>query len=192
MFRGLIIAMVLMVSAPLVFAQAGPRTESEDAELKKVYLYQWTDDKGILHITDGLEKVPKQYRDKATKLEQPQEEKEEPGQPEKKVSPSSDFSDAEKIDESRKFLWQQRMRAARSRLADLEQRYRELDRKRLEVIGKWGGVAAGHREGILESERIEQEMKRMKPDLDSAREQVEVVIPEDARKAGVPPGWLRE
>lgn len=192
MFRGVIIAMVLIVSAPLVSAQDIPKTGTEDAELKKIYLYQWIDGKGVVHITDSLEKVPKQYRDKATKLEQPQEEPGQPGLPNKGLSPYRGFSDVEGIDADRKAEWQQRMKEARARLADVEKRYRELDQKRLDAVGQWGGIAAGHREGVMESERIEQEMEQLKPELDAARNQVEVVIPEEARKAGVPPGWLRE
>jgi hypothetical protein len=35
-------------------------------------------------------------------------------------------------------------------------------------------------------------MKQVQKEKDDARNEVEVVIPEAARKAGVPPGWLRE
>jgi len=190
MWKGVIIAMVLLVSAPQVFAQAVPKKD-EEAELKKRYIYQWTDDKGVLHITDGLGKVPEQYRDKATKLEQPQEEQGRPGLPKGRVPPYRGFSDADAIEEDNKVEWQQRMKEARSQLADVEKRYQELEAKRLEALGK-GGIATGHREGPMEAERIEQEMQALKSELDAAREQVEVVIPEEARKAGVPPGWLRE
>jgi hypothetical protein len=35
-------------------------------------------------------------------------------------------------------------------------------------------------------------MKEVQKQIDEARNMVDVVIPEEARKAGVPPGWLRE
>jgi hypothetical protein len=190
MFRIVFITIVLMVSTPLVFAETD--LKPGEAELKTIHLYQWIDDNGALHITDGLEKVPKQYRDRATTLEQPQEDKGEPGRPEQRASQHGGYADTEGTSDDRKAEWQQRMKDAKSRLADLEQQYQELDRKRVDALGTWGGAAAGHREGQVEAERIEQEMMRMKAEISAAREQVEVVIPEEARKAGVPPGWLRE
>jgi hypothetical protein len=35
-------------------------------------------------------------------------------------------------------------------------------------------------------------MKGVQSEIDAARNDLDVVIPEEARKAGVPPGWLRE
>ena len=44
----------------------------------------------------------------------------------------------------------------------------------------------------MKAQKIEEEMQQVQREIDSARNEVENVIPEQARKAGVPPGWLRE
>ena len=92
-----------------------------------------------------------------------------------------------------KTAWQERLREWKEQLADAEARYRELDKMHKEALGKWGGgVASGHLEGRAEAEGIEQEMKEVQLAIDEAKNMVEKVIPEEARRAGVPPGWLRE
>jgi hypothetical protein len=35
-------------------------------------------------------------------------------------------------------------------------------------------------------------MKQVQKEIDDTRNRINVVIPEEARKAGIPPGWLRE
>jgi len=185
-----IILIVFLFAAGTSFAQTDQQKKAEEEELKKSYLYQWTDDKGVVHITDGLGKVPEKYRDKAVKLESPK--RDESGQGEQRTYEQVTPADEEGREEDRKAEWQQRMKEARKRLADAERRYQELDQKRTEALGKWGGAASGHLEGRVEAERIEREMNPVRQNINDARNEVEVVIPEAARKAGVPPGWLRE
>lgn len=183
------LTIVLLFAAGTVVAQVD---QQKQPEVKKSYLYQWIDDKGIAHVTDNLGAVPKKYREKVFIVEQPQS-KEEPAQGRPQLSPPSSPVDVQGIEEDRKAEWQERMRDARKRQADAEQRYRELDQKRTDALGKWGGSAvSGRLEGQAEAARIEQEMKKVRQEIDDAKNQVENVIPEEARKAGVPPGWLRE
>jgi len=185
------LTIVFVFAVVTVFAQVD---QQKQPEAKKSYLYQWTDDKGIAHITDGLGKVPKKYRDRAVQMEsQSTEETTGEQQPQKGTVAPPTYNDQTGIDEDKKAEWQERMKTARKRLADAEQRYRALDQQRTEAFGKWGGSAAsGHLEGQEEAARIEQEMKQVRQEIDDARNQVENIIPDEARKAGVPPGWLRE
>jgi len=184
----ILVILVLTGFAMTVFAQDDPPAQTEDKELKKSYLYQWTDDNGIVQITDSLEKVPKQYRDKAVKMTQEKTEGADLGQQmqQRPVTPSGAGSDA-----AVKGVWQQRMREAKLRLADAERRYKELDQRRKELLRTSVGVAFGGRE-VIEAENIELQMKDVQKEMDKARNDIEVVIPDDARKQGIPPGWLRE
>jgi len=192
MRRMLFLILVLTGFAVTVFAQADPQEQTEDKELQKSYLYQWTDDKGIVHITDGLGKVPKQYRDKAIKLTQSKKEGADQGQQvqQEPVYPSG--AESEAANAVVKGEWQQRMRAAKQRLADLEKRYQELDQRRNELLRSWGADAFGRRTERIEAEKIEQQMKDVQREIDQARHDIDVVIPDEARKGGIPPGWLRE
>jgi hypothetical protein len=183
------LTIVFLIAAGTAFAQVD---QQKQAEVKKSYLYKWIDDKGVAHVTDNLGMVPKQYREKVLVIEQPQRT-EEPAARQPQLSPPSSSEDDQWLEEDRKASWQERMRDARKRLADAKQRYRALDRKRIEALEKWGGSAAsGHLEGRAEADRIEQEMKQVQREIDDARNQIENVIPEEGRKAGIPPGWLRE
>jgi DNA repair exonuclease SbcCD ATPase subunit len=190
--RKLLLIIMLMGFAMTVYAQADQQAPTEDKELKKSFLFQWTDAKGVTHIADGLDKVPKAYRDKALKLEQPKKEDTDQGQQVHQDRGYPSGANAPVSDTAAKNAWQQRMKEARQRLAEAESRYRELDQRRNEVLGSWGGPASGHLSGRIEADKIEQEMKDVQKEIDAARKDIDVVIPEDARKAGVPPGWLRE
>jgi chromosome segregation ATPase len=89
-------------------------------------------------------------------------------------------------------MWQRRVGAAKQRLAAAEQHYRELENRRTTLLGQWGTPAYAPPEARSEAERLAQEMRSVQKEIDDARNEVEVAIPEEARKAGVPPGWLRE
>jgi chromosome segregation ATPase len=187
---------MLLVSTPAVFAQdsgqAGSQEEKKPEE-KKSYLYQWTDSTGGVHITDGLDKVPQEFRAGAQRLESASGE----GAAEDRSgrlhsSEPAGPSRQEKIEESQKAEWQQRVNTAKQRLADAEKRYHDLEQKRATMLGPWG-VRANAPAGVrLEMEQLDKEMQRVQREINEARNEVEVVIPEAARKAGVPPGWLRE
>jgi hypothetical protein len=186
---GLLIA-VLTASAQTTDQTVDQKGQTKEQEPKKHIIYQWTDGKGVVHITDQLGKVPERYRSTARRVEAPAGEGTE--SIEQQSPPDSGNVDEENREADLKEDWQQRMKEAKRHLADLEQRYRELDQKRTELLGKWGGVASGHLEDKAEAERIGQEMKQVQQEIGDARNQVEVVIPDEARKAGIPPGWLRD
>jgi hypothetical protein len=184
--------LVLTGYATTASAQVEPQAQTEDKEIEKSYLYQWVDDKGIVHITDSLGKVPKQYNDKAIKMTQPGKEDVDQEQQvqQRPVYPSE--AETEGDGTAMKAVWQQRMRGAKQRLADAEKRYEKLDQHRNALLRNWGADAFGRRTERIEAEKIEQQMKEVQQEIDDARNEIEVVIPDEARKANVPPGWLRE
>jgi hypothetical protein len=187
-----ILAVFLVVSAGTGFAETAGQKTAEDKEPKKHYLYEWHDDKGVVHITDELGKVPPKYRDQARQVEVPKKDEAVKGRQGPQTQSGPGHPESQGGEEAGKAEWQRRMKDARQRLADAERRYWALDQKRREALEKGGGPASGRREGLVEAERIEQEMRRAQREIDDARNRIEVVLPEEARKAGVPPGWLRE
>jgi hypothetical protein len=192
MRRILLLILVLTGFAMTVFAQADPQAQTEDKAHQQNYLYQWTDDKGIVHITDGLGKVPKQYRDKTIKLKQTKKEDIDQGQQVQQEPTYPSGAESEEADAVVKREWQERLREAKRRLDTAEKRYHELDQRRNELLRSWGGPAYGRLVDRTEVEKIEQEIKDVQREIDEARNDVDVVIPEEARKEGIPPGWLRE
>ncbi len=189
-----ILTALLLAGATAAFAQTADQNSGQGEkkqEERKSVLYRWIDDRGNVHITDNLNKVPEKYRPNARRLETTEKAPEDAGPPrEQGVSPYSGY-DAERDADLRE-EWQGRMKAAKRTLADAERRYRELEQKRNSLLQSWGGPASGHLEGREEAERMAREMNEVQKEIDAARNQIENVIPDEARKAGVPPGLLRE
>jgi hypothetical protein len=184
------IATILLVSVLAAFAQTGGETETK--KVKKQYLYEWTDTKGGVHITDDLGDVPERYREKARKIEIPRGKEIGPEQKTQGETESPSGAAAEEREAASKAAWQERLRQWKKRLADARKRYSDLDQQRTEALGQWRGASSGHLEGRVEAERITREMEGVQREIDEARDMVETVIPEEARRAGIPPGWLRE
>jgi hypothetical protein len=187
-----LIAVFLFLSVSALPAPAQTAGSAGDAGEKQSYLYEWTDGKGVVHITDSLDKVPEQYRPNARRLEAAPEEGAAPDRPRQQGTAPSAGSAEEEHEARQKALWQQRLSGAKQRLAGAEQRYRELEQRRTALLGQWGTPAYAPPSARIEAERLSEEMKGVQKEIDNARNEIEVVIPEEARKAGVPPGWLRE
>jgi hypothetical protein len=188
-FSALFVCCVLsLVFTPAAFAA------EENQEPQKRELYQWKDDKGVFHITDDAGKIPEKYRSKAEKIESIKGTESEPpsesGGTNEVGTPSTSNEESEDLQRS---MWLALLKEWRGKLANAELRLQELKLKREEALMRWGGSAAsGRLEGRKEAEQIEQEMRTVQREIDEARRQIEVVIPDEARKAGIPPGWLRE
>ncbi len=177
---------ILIIAAAPVFAESDSQPENRD--LKKQYLYGWVDNNGIGHITDSLSKVPEQYRSKARKIESGKGQETAPDQrQEPEYAPNSENAEA-----PAKAEWQQRIKDWKMRLADAEKHYRDLEQERNDLFRAWGSPALAPIKNRQRAEEIDQEMKTVQQEIDESKNMLEVAIPEEARKSGVPPGWLRE
>src|SRR5512135_3403956 len=110
---GIFLAAVLLASAFPVFAQTGGNAGG--VEEKQTYIYKWTDSQGVVHITDGLDKVPAQYRRDALKLEAIPEEGTAPNRPGRQGVSTPAGSGGEQREAEQKAMWQQRLSAAKQR-----------------------------------------------------------------------------
>jgi hypothetical protein len=85
--------------------------------------------------------------------------------------------------------WRQRMRAAQEKLQKLLAEFNAASTKYNELAIKPSfTLLPGQSE---ELETAKKDMERLEQEVDAAIEEVEVTIPEEARKAGIPPGFLR-
>ena len=189
--RYLISFIGILLLATSLWAQAAGTNEED--ERKKSYLYEWTDEKGTAHITDTLGNVPEKYRSRARRMETPKK-KEQPDdaakQPEISTTPQEQGAPID--DEERKAEWRRRIGEWKSRLAESEKRHQELEEERNALIRPWGTFALASPDTKVKVGKVEEEMKAVQKQMDEARNMINVVIPDEARKAGVPPGWLRE
>ncbi len=182
-------AILLLLAISSSFAVDGSETGDN---ARKKYFYQWVDNSGEVHINDDLGKVPEQYREQARKIENAKIDQASPSvqQAPEKFQPSAG-ADA-KADEAARSEWKGRLGDWKDRLLEAKTQYRDLDREYKELLGRWGSLALAPGQDRLKAQQIEQRMKEVQKEIDEARNMIEVVIPEEARKAGVPPGWLRE
>lgn len=170
------------------------------AEDDRRFIYQWIDEQGGVHITDSLQNVPTEQRSRATRIEQsaPREKDgngqvQAPGQPmmqEQAPDAGTPFDE----DEIKKAEWQQRMVDAKRRLAEAEDRYRGIEERKRTLETQWGssGAALPPQSALDAIAKLEVDLVNAQKAIERARNEVEVVIPDAARKAGIPPGWLRE
>lgn len=180
---------ILIIAVGSAFAETGDGNENKG--VKKKYFYQWTDVNGVVHIADGLGKVPEQYREDARKIESAGVQ-ETGGQQRREESFGTPDSGSEEAEAADKAEWQSRLAEWKNRLANAEKRFQVLDEERKELFRAWGSPALAPIENRQMAEQIDQQMREIQEEIDTARNMLDNVIPEEARKAGVPPGWLRE
>ena len=90
---------------------------------------------------------------------------------------------------AKKVEWQKKMKKGRGELAQLYRAFRDVEKKYNSI-----GVRASFT--LLPGqaqERVDakKKMQELIPKIDAAIRKVQVELPEAARRAGVPPGWLR-
>jgi septal ring factor EnvC (AmiA/AmiB activator) len=117
---------------------------------------------------------------------------EAPGEKGPSVS-SAPTRTAEKTDEDRREEWQKRVREARKQLDDAAARKAQLEQKREKLKYEWAGPDAKRTNEMIDAElsQTTAELLKVQQEIDKATDLIENVIPEEARKAGVPPGWAR-
>lgn len=188
-------ALAFCFAAGLVFVSGMQGQEQENREPKKSTLYQWTDERGGVHITDDPAKVPPRYHSSVRALDSYATDETpsaqavpQPG----RESSGGGAASGEDIEHRERAVWQKRISDAGKRIAVAERRLAELEKQRDVLLQAWGGPASGRVEGRVEIARMESEITTVRQELDAARRELEVEIPEEARRAGVPAGWLRE
>jgi hypothetical protein len=149
----------------------------------------------MVHVTDSLDKVPEQYRSQVKQhdMSRPAEAdgSQQATQP---VAQPGGGALTGAGDDGQKAEWQQQLKAAKQKLADAEGRQRSLAQRKAQLASQWGsaGAALPPQNVVDEMKQIDADLKRTEQEIAEARRAVDVEIPDAARKAGVPPGWLRE
>ena len=160
------------------------------------YLFQWTDDQGGVHVTDDAQKIPQKYRSRTTQIGQPGAREGSMSGPAQQGSPTTgrDVGDGAVNEELKKAEWQQRMIDAKLKLQYAEDRYAQIDRQKSDLQAQWGasGAALPPQEVLDEVKRLDADLAGATVEVYKARDLVNNVIPDEARRAGIPPGWLRE
>jgi hypothetical protein len=154
--------------------------------------YQWTDADGVVHFADDPGKIPENFRDTAKEIHHPDEPKSPPlPHPESESPPETKprVSPSEPLDalghnrewwQGRVQIWQTRKADAQAKLADAQDR---LGRERF---------LKSTPDTSQRIQEISDEITEYEEQIREAEKMLTVDLPEEARKAHAPPGWLRE
>ncbi len=146
--------------------------------------YEWTDDAGVVHLTDNLAELPLRYRDRVRELpvpDQPPSRDDQPSAvPQPPSPPSAPTADVDFRGHDRQW-WRQYLQDWRGRKATAEQSLAE-------ARDRYNRLYSSHQS----LGDVRREIEQYETDLREADRMLNDVIPDEARKAGAPPGWLRE
>jgi len=183
------LALPVVLSVRPVQAQENKEQEKkEDKEQQERYMYQWTDGNGVVHMSDRLEQVPVKYRKNTQTITMPEPE----NSAATTVMPERTPSRFEAEQEDKQDAWKQRYQEWKERLKEAQKRCDALEQKRTKLNAPWGTTAAAPEQMRVEIDQTDKDLQSARAELEEARTMVNKVLPDEARKAGVPPGWLRE
>lgn len=177
--------------------------------LGRAEVYKYVDKKGTVHYTDDPDQLPEPQRSKALreleeKIKKEQERRRKlkqqgievpnerlPPAPAPQPVPSGPHPSAKRLEKhkaSRK-AWEEKAEKARQRVEELAKKCAELETERdLSNRDRLTGARPGANQRY---QKVLADYKHCQQELKSARKYLEVTLPEQARKSGVPPGWVR-
>ena len=175
--------------------------------------FQWTDEDGTAGFTDNVLAVPRQHRKGVVKRQVRKSARSITIRPQVKASqkdiqkdsalpeaaPTAQPVEGEIVDgaesTSERQRWHERLQTAKGKIVELRVERGELEKDIEESRrGRWFtfGPGASDFEKQKETPKIEQAMRDLDQEIRQLENEVRVVIPREARRAGIPPGWLRE
>lgn len=151
-------------------------------------VYQWEDEEGTVHLADDLQKVPDRYRERAREIILPKEKKGSASSPESPED-AGPFIPSEKVDRQghNREWWQARLKEWQGKKAKAERQLAEANGRLGEIRRVNPSVAL-----MQEEAAVREEIRRREEELREAERVLNEQLPEEARKAEAPPGWLRE
>ncbi|HZR46085.1 MAG TPA: DUF4124 domain-containing protein [Candidatus Manganitrophaceae bacterium] len=150
-------------------------------------VYQWEDERGTVHLTDNPQTIPEKYRERAKEIILPKEKEGSapPGGPEE----SAPFIPSEKVDNQghNREWWQGLMKEWREKKVKAEEKLADANGRlgRLQMV--YPSLAQQREETA-----VREEIRQRQEELREAERMLDEQLPEEARKAEAPPGWLRE
>jgi len=184
----------LVVCALMLAAAVSPTVG-----LAQSVIYRWVDDRGVVHMTDDLGKVPEPYASMYQARIRAAEKKRAEAVGERKAPPPApppprakrpkrSKPTAAEIAERERDKWQKRIADWRGKLAAATEELARLDQEKARAtVNPLLRVTAPVR---AEIEEIEKKRALARKRVEEAKKMLLETLPEQARKAGVPYKWL--
>ena len=159
------------------------------ATTARAEFYQWTDSDGRQFYTNDLAKVPAQYRDTAKQVEVHDDRVSVSGGGEGK-SPSR-VREPERKDKYGKgeSYWRKRAENLRRQIREQQDQHDRLAEQQREAEDHPTKSEKSAKKARADREK---KMHAIEKKIASLRNELDVQLPEEARKADAYPGWLRE
>ena len=158
-------------------------------------IYKWTDEKGVVHFSDDLGKVPPAYRNRVEteKWEDIQKPEAPPPAPPKTPLQKGEEVRTDNYGQDEAYWklkvrpWKERLEEARANYARAQAKYEE---KSAELIARKYGSPTQYKSSIIELDRLKEEMDKYQADISEADEMLSKIFKE-AEEAKANPDWLK-
>lgn len=165
-------------------------------------IYKWSDDKGVVHFTDDVTKIPDQYRSKTDKIgvtEEEVETKTKIDSSSKKSSPGKSNSDRkedpyqDRLGRGEEY-WKNRVEEWRKKLRIAQEKTEAARIKYNELTEKFNDSKSSAQRNQIKRERdqIKHEMDQYKSLIEEAKTMIEKKIPEEAELYKAKPEWIKQ
>jgi len=155
-------------------------------------IYKWVDEKGSVHFTDDITRIPEKYRPKVDRLgaiEERGESKIEKDNTQKKKEDvyKDQLGRGEEYWRTRVEEWKKKLKTAQENMEQARIRYNELTEKFNE------SKSSIERNSIKkERDLIKQEMDQNRSKIEEAKVMLEKKIPEEAQLYKAKPEWIQQ
>jgi len=158
-------------------------------------IYKWTDENGVVHFSDDLSKVPPAYRDRVgTEKWEDMQKPEAPSS----ASPQAPLQKGEEVKKDTygqdETYWKQRARPWKERLEEASANYARTQAKyeqtSADLTARRYGSPTQYKTGIIELDRLKEEMEKYQADISEANEMLSK-ISKEAEEANANPDWLK-
>jgi hypothetical protein len=158
-------------------------------------IYKWTDEKGGVHYSDDLNKVPPAYRDRVEVEKWEDTEKTEAPPPVSLQAPPQKASEvATDIYGQDEVYWRGRVRPWKERLQEASDNYAKVQskftEKSEELSRRRFGSPTQYKSNIIELDRLREEMAKYQGEIAEATEMLNK-ISKEAEAAKANPDWLK-
>ncbi len=156
-------------------------------------IYQWVDEKGIIHFTDEYENIPAAYRDQVKKETIEDSPKPAIVPPSRTLPGKSEEISTGPLGQNEAY-WRDRARPLRERLTEAKANYETANRKYLEKSEQLSqrrfGSRTQYKMDIIELDKLNVERKKYETEMNEANDMLKK-ISREAEEAKANPEWVK-
>jgi hypothetical protein len=154
-------------------------------------VYKWVDEKGTVHFTDDVTKIPENQRPKTDKIGVSEESA---GRVEGESSPKAKPDAYKDVLGRGEDYWKNRVEDWKKRIKSAQEKIEQTRVKYNELTEKFNDSKSSAERNQLRKERdqVKQEMDQYKNKIEEAKLALEKKIPEEAELYKAKPEWIKQ